>query len=89
MSTSHNNKDSREYLRSALVYFLIWLGVVILGRSVFSDGSVFESIADFKNGNWLPLLVVCASIVFIALALKQVYGYFRVKNGNSKYDLTS
>ena len=74
--------DRTEYLRSAIVYLLVWAGVILIGRAAFSENAILESILDFRNGNWVPLLVVGASILLMALALKHMHGYFISKKGD-------
>jgi hypothetical protein len=79
LSNSRSNQERVDHLRSGIAYLLAWAGVAIAGAYIFEDGGI-GNVLNFKNGDFVPLLVVCGSIVLMALALRSMFRYFTTRS---------
>ena len=67
---NHKIPESGGYLRSALVFFIAWIGVVLMGIREFHKGRLLPGLFHIMDGNLFPLLLVCSSVVLLALFIR-------------------
>jgi hypothetical protein len=78
MASQDNNNRSR-YLKSGVLYFVIWLFVAFFLYSELKDeGGVSHILRSAESGNYSPILLLVLSIVLFAYALKSIAAYFKV-----------
>ena len=69
------NKES--HLKSAIGYFWAWLGVALVMFNEYKDnGGIEHLIKSISNGDYSFLILVSASIVLLALAMKNIAHFF-------------
>ena len=77
MTHRHDKRDRADHLRLGLTFLVIGIGVGMAVVRVFKDGDILQTILKFRYGNVFPLLLVCSSIVLLALVLRSFFLYFK------------
>ena len=76
---NRKNPESGVYLRSALVFFIAWIGVVLMGIREFHKGRLLPGLFHITDGNPFPLLLVCSSVVLLALFIRSAMLYIQAR----------
>lgn len=66
-----------DHLRSAIVYLVAWVGVATAAYLVFRDRGGLREIFSRAPEQPLPILLVVASVVLLAFAIRSFSLHFR------------
>lgn len=69
--------ERTNHLRSAIVYLVAWVGVATAAYLIFRDrGGLWETFSQAREQP-LPILLVVASVVLLAFAIRSFSLHFR------------
>lgn len=72
-----NGYQQTDHLRSAVFYLVAWVGVAAVAYRTFRDrGGLWETFSHAKEQP-LPILLVVASVVLLAFAIRSFSLHFR------------
>ena len=71
--------EAGSYLRSALIFLIAWISVVFVGFREFQQGRLLPGLFHIMEGNLLPLLLVCSSVVLLALFIRNAMLYIQAR----------
>ena len=66
-----------DHLRSAVVYLVAWVGVAIAAYRIFRDRGGLRETFSQATEQPLPMLLVVASVVLLAFAIRSFSLHFR------------
>lgn len=78
--------DRGDHIRSAIIFFTAWIGVVYSEVQEFKDGGLLQSIQRFEDGDLFPLFLVFLSVVLLALFIRSVVLYFQSARNTKNKD---
>jgi len=79
MLESQESASQNKHLRSALVYFVVWVGVALLMVSEINDRWSPQKLLEMKDGDFYRIFLVSLSVVLLALSIKSFVSYFQSK----------
>ena len=73
------NQDRAGHLRSGIVYLAAWILVAIAAYQAMEDAGGIHELLSQVGENPFPTLLMFASVLLLALAIRSFTQYFRTK----------
>lgn len=77
MLNRRNKPDRTDHLRSALIFLVAWIAVVVVEIRELKDGGLLQHVSRIKEGDVFPLFLVSVSVVLLALSIRSFVFYFQ------------